>query len=752
LNGSPDRPDPKSLPESSHNAYQPAIKMEPKSVSKRPLDSDIKLAAKTRVHGPKYVGPQVCDSDETSDEEANFEKFKMVTRITKIVEFHHAAALADIDLALGILNGRRAKQLGKAEEELKVVQHEKRMLELQTTKENERKAIVAAERKKRRDELRSRSILRDPIQAADSANYDALFDPSTFQIDVDVTGGLVLRREAASGKMVGNHVNGLSSGVPQVPMPETLGVHNQNIGRETPSVSQGKQSAWKMKSTPSALSQIHPVHDKAATPIPERMADVPWSSTSPSPLAHSVSLENGDFHIPGGFPVESKAKVASGWGKKPSQATVSALGSSKKADERPITAVSGVNRISPPVEPERPASPALPSSKKPNKKQRQANKKSGAANSSEVETSSSPAIAITASSSKTSISGPSTVEQEELPSTPRANVSHMMTKKQGLALGMGKPTSVIRGDDPASTPRPSVLKRPTTTHDPTESTADEETPWERMMRKKAAIPDPHIAESFKQETPLNRAAKQKPQVQDHRGINFSASTSSAVEEETPWERMTRLKAQTQAPQSSLDTGAQISGEEEETHLQRAMRSKGQNQGASKVPPNPLEDETPWERTMRLKGQSQISRVASSSTTKPMTMEESESPWEQMTRKMSQQSSEKFATTSARPQTGAAPSNLWHSEYPDDYEFPISPPDFPSTKVAPPPMRQSDREYWLPAGCQCSSSIVESVRKNTASTFGEVQLLGNSKWSTSARKSSWTHVRPWFSRSSIGILA
>jgi hypothetical protein len=666
------------------------------------LDSDIKPAAKTRVHGPKYVGPQVSDSDETSDEEANFEKFRMVTRITKIVEFHHAAALSDIDLALSIFNGRRTKQLGKVEEELKVAQHEKRMLELQVTKENERKAIVAAERKKRRDELRSRSILQDPIQAADSANYDALFDPSTFQVDVDVNGAFALKREDASIKPMANHLGGFSSGIPHAPLPETLGVRSQSVGRETSSVSQGKQSAWKMKSAPSAQPQVHPVYDDAATPIPERMADVPWSSTSLNPLAHSDSLESGDFHISGGFPVESKVKVApvaSGWAKKPSPTSVSAISSLKRADEKPIITVNGVNRIPPPAEAERSASPAIPSSKKLNKKQRQTNKKSGAA-SSEVETSSSPSIAITASSSKTSISTSSAVEQEELSSTPRANVAHMMMKRQGLVSGMGKSTPVIRSDDPASTPRPSALGR---LHNSTESAADEVTPWERMMRKKAPIPDPHGAESFKQETPLNRASKQKPQVQDHRGINFSASTSSAIEEEeSPWDRMMRLKAQTQVPQASLNTAPQTSGEEEETPWQRAMRLKGQNQvphSASMLPSNQMEDESPWERAERMKGQSQISRGASSSA-KSMMMEESESPWEHMTRKTSQQGSEKYATTSARPPTGA-PSNLWQSEHPDDYPFPISAPDFPSTKAAPIPMRQ---EFWQPGSVNATHQV------------------------------------------------
>jgi len=760
LNGSPDQPDSKSLPDSGYGVFSPAIKVEPRPTSKRPLELETKPTMKPRVRGPKYIGPHISDSDETSDEEEDFEKFRMVTRITKIVEFHHAAALADIDLALSIYNGRKAKELGKVEEEVKFSQHERRMVELQAAKENERKAIVSAERKKRRAELRNRSILRDPIQTADSANYDALFDPSTFQVAVNMDGAFVLQRGNVPPKEIAIHVNSLSPESSRTPAPETPRARNQSVGRETPSIAPGgKQSAWKMKSAPSALSQVHAVYDdeSSATPIPERMIDTPWSSTPVNPFAHSVPLENGNFRIPGGFPVESNAKgapMASGWGKKPSPPSAFASGSASKlsayvdddeakqaeADETPVIPPKVVSKTLPPVEHEQLASPMISSlTKKPNKKQRQANKKSGAVSSSPNKGEAEPPTPITAGSSKTpvttqrmdtpqtSIDGSFTAEQGELSSTPRANIAHMMMKRQGLASSMAKSTPVARGEDPASTPRPSALRSLSTVRGLNESSAEEESPWERMM-KKTRVPDPQVAESSKQETLWGRAMKQKPQVPGHRSADFSASSSSAEEEETPWNRMMGLKAHSQPPKGNLsNTAPRTSEGEEETPWQRAMRLKGQSQtphGASALSPNVSEDETPWERTMRLKGQSQIphgasvlspnvsedetpwqrtirlkgqnqiSWGASSSSTKSTAVEESDSHWEQMMRKASQSASEDLATISAKPRVGAS-SNLQPNQHLNNSTFPIPAADIPNSKLAGHAMRQA--EFWHPGG-------------------------------------------------------
>ena len=645
---------------------------------------------KTRVRGPQYIGPHLSDSDETSDDEADFEKFKMFTRIAKIVEFHHAAAMADIDLALSICNGRKTKQLGKLEEEVQVTEHEKRMLELQTTKENERKAIVSAERKKRRDELRNRSILRDPIEATDVAKYDALFDPSTFKIDVDTNGVFVLKREETSNKVTENLVNGLSPRSSHMPAPEMLRARMQSIGRDTPSVAPGMQSGWKSKPAASTLSQVHAVYDDepASAHIPQLKVDTTWSSTAVNSFAHSVSQDNMDFPIPGGFPLESKARgnsVTSAWGNKPSPAIGLASGSpgkplilgsttQPKEDETPIIAAKEISRISPPVEAER-ASPITSSSKKPNKKQRQANKKPGGASSSssnkgEVELSSTPSAPSSSSRlaaaphvnmSQANINGSSAAEEEELSSTPRPSFAHiMMMKKQGLASGMTRGTPVIRADDPASTPRHSALRQLTTTHDPNESTAEEMSPWERMQRKKS---DPHGAESSKQAMSMNRDVKQKSKVLDHHSSD--PSIPSTAEEETPWNQMMRLKAQGQAPQGKMSKTTvrpQTAEEEEETPWQRAMRLKEQNKAPTStgVVPSNEQDETPWERATRLKGQSQIPSSANSSSTKFITPD-AESSWERMDMTSQQR-----------------------GQHPNTHAFPI-----------PPPIRREQRVFWQP---------------------------------------------------------
>ena len=637
----------------------------------------------------------------------------MVTRITKIVEFHHAAALADIDLALDICNGRKTKQLRKPEEEAKVTQHERQMVKLQATKESERKDIVSAERKKRRDELRSRSVLRDSIQAADSANYDALFDPSTFQVDIDVNGTFVLRRQDSSLKQMENHAKGVSSTSSRTPAPEVSRTRKQSFGRETPVAS---QSGWKTKPTSSALSQSYAFYDEesATTPIPQHMAD-PWSSSS-------APLENGEFHFPGGLPAESKAKgvtVSSAWGKKSSSLGKfpdlmdNGPGSQFKVEETPIT----VNRVSPPVETEteRPSSPSFSSSKKSSKKQRQANKKPGAVIKGEPE-SASPSNPTSVGSSKTlpaaphldisktSIGSSSSTGHEELSSTPRPNVAHIMMKKQGLASGMARTTPVNGADDPASTPRQSALRQLASVHDPNESGTEEETPWQRMMKKKAQAQasDRAVVESSKHETSGNRSGLQS-KIPPHRGADLSASTSLAEEEETPWSRMMRLKAQGQAPQAN-SVNTRTSEVEEETPWQRAMRLKGQKQApasANTIPSEAQEDENPRERSQRLKAQSQNPWSTSSAMAKSVMIDESESPWERVMTKAAQQGLENLAMTSAKPQVGPS-SGMRQSQLPNNHTL-VPPPDLTGSNMAQYPVRQVEREFWHPKGVTPSTS-------------------------------------------------
>lgn len=103
-----------------------------------------------------YLGPIVTDPDEPLSEEQEFERFKMHVRFQKIMEFHQAAAHADIELAIAIYKDRMAQNSDKHEVSSKVTNHQKRMMQLQMEKEEERKNIVKAERSKRRSELRRR--------------------------------------------------------------------------------------------------------------------------------------------------------------------------------------------------------------------------------------------------------------------------------------------------------------------------------------------------------------------------------------------------------------------------------------------------------------------------------------------------------------------------------------------------------------------------------------------------------------------
>ncbi|KAJ7207210.1 hypothetical protein GGX14DRAFT_567764 [Mycena pura] len=147
--GSPERP-PKSIP--AQDTFFPRMSETP---------SQFAPETRTRISGPRYIGPQLTDHDEAEDE-AEFESFKMDTRVAKIREFHAEAAAADIQLAHDIYNARQVSvsTTWRADEARRISEHEQRMLELRRAKEYERKEIVRAERHKRRQEIRLRQQLR----------------------------------------------------------------------------------------------------------------------------------------------------------------------------------------------------------------------------------------------------------------------------------------------------------------------------------------------------------------------------------------------------------------------------------------------------------------------------------------------------------------------------------------------------------------------------------------------------------------
>ncbi|KAJ7788402.1 hypothetical protein B0H14DRAFT_2948834 [Mycena olivaceomarginata] len=157
--GSPERPPPKTI--AADHTFFPRV-TEPLSAHLESLATSASSShSHSRTRAPRYIGPQMTDNDGVFDDEADFERFKMDTRITKIREFHEEAARADIQLAQDIYNARTTSTTWRDEEERKIIEHEKRMIELRRSKEEERKAIVRAERHARRDAILLRQQLRN---------------------------------------------------------------------------------------------------------------------------------------------------------------------------------------------------------------------------------------------------------------------------------------------------------------------------------------------------------------------------------------------------------------------------------------------------------------------------------------------------------------------------------------------------------------------------------------------------------------
>ncbi|KAJ7637256.1 hypothetical protein DFH06DRAFT_1219235 [Mycena polygramma] len=155
--GSPERPPHKPI--SVDHAFFPRIS--------EPLSQfQPESASSHRTRGPRYIGPQLTDDEPAFDDEADFERFKMETRVTKIREFHEAAAQADIQLAQDIYNARKTSGTRADDEQRRIAEHEKRMVELRRSKEEERKEIVRTERVMRREAIVQRQLRNTPTTAS----------------------------------------------------------------------------------------------------------------------------------------------------------------------------------------------------------------------------------------------------------------------------------------------------------------------------------------------------------------------------------------------------------------------------------------------------------------------------------------------------------------------------------------------------------------------------------------------------------
>ncbi|KAJ6571638.1 hypothetical protein B0H19DRAFT_1130563 [Mycena capillaripes] len=156
--GSPERPPPKTI--SADHTFFPHV-AEPRAQFQP--ESSSAPSHRARAAGPRYIGPQLTDADVVFDDEADFERFKMETRVTKIREFHEEAARADIQLAQDIYNARKTSRTWRDDEDRRISEHEKRMVELRRLKEEERKEIVRAERNVRREAIRLRQLREIPM-------------------------------------------------------------------------------------------------------------------------------------------------------------------------------------------------------------------------------------------------------------------------------------------------------------------------------------------------------------------------------------------------------------------------------------------------------------------------------------------------------------------------------------------------------------------------------------------------------------
>ena len=633
---------------------------------KRP--PDINKPSKVRLRGPAYVGPSLTDPGETSEEEADFERFKMEIRIKKIWEFHHAAAQADAELAMNIYNDRVTKTSSKAGDALKVAEHEKRMLKMQAAKEEERKEIVSAERQKRRDEIRRR--IAQTAKALDvggmQRSWDTFFDPQAAQIDFDERGRVIPRKEdvPAPGSSPEGHVweNYSEAGSP------LAGAQDATL-RGRPPRTAGTPSGWKTKQVPSASSPWQTQTHHASL----RQAE----ATNYSPLTHDAEQwglnSEGSFEFPGGFPADamntSDPSAFNGWLKKP-------IVSSKLAQ---------VETASSPPD----AAPEIPvadtslftsAGKKPNKKQRPATQKKG---------NFAPAVEAESPTTPTLIPKFPDIQQklvhpdEELSSTPRPHLlAGHIKRSPGLSSGyMSEATSTLKGSARRFASQISADESMTASS----SKLGDETPWQRAQRL-GTLPSGGAATSGLvmsnvEEESLWAAGvtrQRGQQMTDSRPVQSKVSPlgglveepgslwertmknrmqaslvsaansnipqpSDALEGESPWQRMMRLKGQgVNSAHPSHDPNQTSAEESPWEQINRLKSQSGNSTSVMVSPASALEEETPWQRMQRLKAQGGSTgsavvhpMIVSEQANGPDLVTEEETPWQRMARLKSQ---------------------------------------------------------------------------------------------------------------------
>jgi hypothetical protein len=106
--------------------------------------------------------------------------------MAKIVEFHEAAALAEISLSIEIYKARKQLNNSKEEDAPRVLEHQKRMVQLQKEKEEERKAIVKSERARRQSDVGRRLTPGDVKEVPMSHETFNLWELPSFQEEMNL--------------------------------------------------------------------------------------------------------------------------------------------------------------------------------------------------------------------------------------------------------------------------------------------------------------------------------------------------------------------------------------------------------------------------------------------------------------------------------------------------------------------------------------------------------------------------------------
>ncbi|GLB39214.1 hypothetical protein LshimejAT787_0603760 [Lyophyllum shimeji] len=653
--GSPDRLSSSCSSALDYFTYHPALSRPDinSAPPKRPPDLDRK-SGKTRVRGPSYVGPHLSSPEESSEEE-DFELFKMQTRVDKIYEFHLTAARAGVELAMAIQNDRRMRKSTKADDAAKVAAHEKQMLKLQAEKEEERKAIVAIERKKRREEIRKRSVLGEPGRAANTVP-----SASTAQDwEATLKRGQIVRLDAERKLFVlGKEENPeqdenqacetprFESASDIRPAPpsqaDTLRARQKLLGRgATP-------SGWKTKQSPStpitSLSQWPNDTLARAPPSPDPSVVPAWMEEAfkDTSLEYSSSAENDDLQLPGAFSGSSSAStpvppIPSGWGPKKSGPTAASLLKKVLSDPTPTplpTSTKNKNSPSPPAEasskvasasePKATPAPAplvatsastsTSTSKKATKKGRQATqKKGGASNKVEDDVAGSPTTPTIATKPSSSAVSPKDILQrglahvqtdDELSSTPRPY--GFMAAKRGLVADYAS--------DVVSTPKATVRRLGEMSALGMGMGSGAASTSSSGLGALSWTGEAHNdKENGKEETLWERAMRlgkvvpqRVPEVKSgwgrvQTGKEQEPSEENEDEEEvSPWERMQRMKGQVKSVSAKT---AEKAPETTNPWLRMQMAN-----GRSQVPPSRSAEETeesPWERMQRLKAEGQV---------------------------------------------------------------------------------------------------------------------------------------------------